>query len=214
MAKAQKTEPAVNEPTTPDNLSFLNFGNDAANKMKANSGGWDWLENPAENVPLDLTMVTDFNDNHVIGFLQHFLEGKNNEGQPKKIGFTCIGATNGCLGCAVGDEPKQRVILPVLTKDGKRGIWGISKQVAGQLKSEESLADGHLRGNIIKVIRTGSGMQTKYSFRNTNRVDSRIDEPDFEMPNMLDFLFGLTVAKQTEMFESANIPVPSGEIDF
>jgi ribosomal protein L12E/L44/L45/RPP1/RPP2 len=73
--------------------------------------------------------------------------------------FPCIG--DGCPGCELGNEAKFKAFLPVMTKDGDPKIYAFGISVERQLVELEDELGG-IRGKVMKVKRTGTGMKTKY----------------------------------------------------
>lgn len=72
----------------------------------------------------------------------------------------CVGAD--CPACKLGNKPKFKAFLPVLTKEDGTKIYAFGIQVLRQLESlEEEL--GSLVGQVIKVKRYGTGLSTKYT---------------------------------------------------
>lgn len=74
--------------------------------------------------------------------------------------FPCIGA--GCPGCELGDEPKYRASLAVMTKENGPKIFSFGITVARQL-AEIAGELGSIKGKMLKVKRTGSGLGTRYT---------------------------------------------------
>lgn len=76
--------------------------------------------------------------------------------------FPCIGS--GCPACAAGNKPKYKAFLPVLANGDsttpKLYAFGISVERQLETIAEEV---GEIQGLVIKVRRTGSGFNTRYS---------------------------------------------------
>lgn len=76
--------------------------------------------------------------------------------------FPCIGA--GCPACEAGNKPKYKAFLPVLANGDSTTpkIYAFGISVERQL---ETIAEevGEIQGLVLKIRRTGSGFNTRYS---------------------------------------------------
>ena len=71
----------------------------------------------------------------------------------------CLG--KGCPACATGNEARFKAFLPVLTKEEGVKIYSFGIRMFRQLEELEAEL-GSLKGKVIKVKRSGSGMSTQY----------------------------------------------------
>lgn len=92
--------------------------------------------------------------------------------------FPCIG--KGCPGCEMGDVPRYRALLAVLTKEDGPKIFGFGIQVARQI-GEIASEIGTIKGKAIKVKRNGSGLKTSYTVVALGR-EVKVD--GLEVPNL------------------------------
>jgi len=96
----------------------------------------------------------------------------------------CIG--RGCPGCQVGNEPRFKGYLPVLTKEGEVAIYPHTVSVNNLLEDleDEIMEDdpeASLKGFVLKVSRKGSGLATRYTVTGLGKrlkVDGK-EVPDF-----------------------------------
>lgn len=126
----------------------------------------------------------------------------------------CIG-TN-CPGCAVGNEARFRGYLPVYTKDGETVIYPFTITVYRQLlELEEEVEGGTLRGYVVKVKRTGTGFNTKYTVLGTGK---NLDVSELEVPEFVSSLGPTTEEDITKALREGGVTVmghgePDGPYD-
>lgn len=92
----------------------------------------------------------------------------------------CIG--EGCPACALGNKPKFKAFLPVLTKDEGPKIWPFGIMVLRQLESIEE-ETGTLAGQVVKIKKYGVGLATKYTVVALGR---KVAIRDIEKPDIVE----------------------------
>jgi hypothetical protein len=117
--------------------------------------------------------------------------------------FPCIG--EGCPGCAMGDSPRYRASLPVLTKEDGPKIFSFGTQVARQL-SEIASELGNLKGAMLKVKRTGSGLKTSYT---VVAVGKSVKTEGVKVPDVEKAIGPTTREEIVKLLEEAGMDVPT-----
>jgi len=84
----------------------------------------------------------------------------------------------------LGVEKRYRAYLPVLTEEGESKVWSMGKQAHGQLL-DISDAGGSLKGMVIRIKRTGSGLSTRYSIVPKGKKKDVSDVPEVDVIAML-----------------------------
>jgi hypothetical protein len=129
-------------------------------KVSVGSDGGKFIKLEADK-PLGLILLQGMSE--FISFDQHAMW--HDEG--KSPMFPCIG--KGCPGCAMGDKPRFRGVMPVIEKgDASKTIkiWTFGKMVAVALQEIEEVS-GSVAGLLVSVKRTGAGLKTRYSVTST-----------------------------------------------
>lgn len=103
----------------------------------------------------------------------------------------CIG--RGCPACKIGNEAKFKAFLPVVDREGNVKIYAFGLSVERQLEALEEEV-GSIKGRLIKVKRTGTGLKTKYT---AIGLGKSTDVSDYELPDIISQL-GPTEAPEVE----------------
>lgn len=106
--------------------------------------------------------------------------------------FPCL-QTEDCPGCKRGDKPKFKAFLPVVTKEGESKVFAFTIKTFRQLEDIEAEL-GTLKGNVISVRRTGTGMKTSYT---PVAIGKKMNVDKIE-PIDIEALLGPTTAKEIE----------------
>lgn len=137
--------------------SFVKKGKEAIKTGGENQ----WLKLPA-GAGVNIVPLTGLDE--MISFEQHsiWLDGGNSPI------FPCS-QTPDCPGCMIGDKPRARGLLNVMTKNAETEqwevkVWAFGMSVMKSLAETEEATDNEtIKGHIIRVKKTGSGLSTKYS---------------------------------------------------
>lgn len=97
---------------------------------------------------------------------------------------------------ALNIKKTYRAYLPLLV-DGEVKIWSMGKQAHVQIL-DMAEAGGYLKGLMIRIKRTGSGLSTRYTIASKGK---KRDIDDIEVPDVIDMLGPLTSEDVTEMLE-------------
>jgi len=106
-----------------------------------------------------------------------------------------------CPSCEMGHDPRFKAYLPVMLRDGDSKVFafGISVYRKIELLSEEL---GDLTGKVLKIIRTGSGLKTRYDVIATGK-SANID--DAEEVDIIKLLGPTTYEEVSELLESRGL---------
>lgn len=115
--------------------------------------------------------------------------------------FPCISGTGEqCPGCQLGDKPRFRGFLPILTKEGER-IFAFGIQVARSLSDIDDATDG-IRGQVLRIKRSGSGLSTRWSIITTGKTK---DVEGKEVPDVAEHLGPTSRSEILELLFNAGI---------
>lgn len=98
---------------------------------------------------------------------------------------------------ALGEDKGYKAYMPLLV-EGEVKIWGMSKRVHNSFLDIAETAGG-LRGYVLRVKRTGTGLKTAYTITQRNK---RKDVSSVEVPDVLAMLGPLTPEGVIEMLEN------------
>jgi len=106
-----------------------------------------------------------------------------------------------CPSCEMGHEPRFKAYLPVMLRDGdvKVFAFGISVYRKIELLSEEL---GNLVGKVLRVVRTGSGLKTRYDVIATGK---KVNIDDVEEIDIIKLLGPTNYDEILELLESRGI---------
>lgn len=193
---------------------FLAAGR-AGETLTAGGGRFLKLEagKPIEIIPLTGVNPPDGEEadgkNCVISFMQYSLwleEGQRPEGVSSPM-FPSIGGPYD-PGKLLGLDAKFRgMMLCVVKGDDQEQIWGFGKQVFKQLVEIEDALGESIRGKVIKISKTGTGMSTKYRVVNTGRSVPVSGSPETDL---LEWIGPTTREEIVELLEKAEQWPPAG----
>lgn len=164
--------------------SFIGAGSDVQ------TGGASKFVRLEQGKPLELIPLTGVEPpagespdgkNCVISFRQYtFWIDNPSEGQ-RSPSFPALG-TKDDPGALLGLESKFRGMMICVQKDDEgEKVWGFGVSVFKQLCDIEAALGESLRGHILRVLKKGEGMQTKYTIVNTGRVVDIEGEPETDL---------------------------------
>lgn len=147
--------------------------------------------------------------NCVISFMQYSIwldEANRPEGANSPM-FPAIGGPHD-PGRLLGLEPKFRaMMICVVQGDDQEQIWAFGKQVFKQLVEIEDALGESIRGKILKITKTGTGMNTKYRVVNTGKSVPVDGTPDTDL---LEWLGPTSREEIVEMLVKAEQWPPAG----
>lgn len=114
-------------------------------------------------------------------------------------------------GLLLGLEPKFRALMVIMKNDGDEDeyVWGFGISVFKQLVEIEQALGESIRGHILRVFKTGSGMSTKYRVVPTGKVveiDGVVDT------NLLEYIGPTTRESIVETLTNVGVwPPPGGD---
>lgn len=133
----------------------------------------------------------------VLSFNQHalWLEDGNSPIWP------CFGKP-WCPGEVIGDKARFRALLLVVTKDDPdtEMILPMGSSMFKQFVAVEDAIGGSMKGQVVRVLRTGDGLATKYNIIPTGRRVKVTGEPDI---NLMEHIGPTTPEEVIEMLEKA-----------
>lgn len=126
------------------------------------AGGGGSFVSVSDGEQVELVPMVDMDD--MVSYDQHaiWLDAGNSPI------FACIDGTGEqCPGCQMGEKPRFRAFLPVLTQEGPK-IWAFGITMARQLSEIDDAVDG-IAGKVMRLRRTGSGINTRYTVITTGK---------------------------------------------
>lgn len=107
-----------------------------------------------------------------------------------------------CPGEIIGDKARFRALLLVVTKDDPdtEMILPMGSSMFKQMVAVEDAIGGSMKGQVIRVLRTGEGLATKYNIIPTGRRIKVTGDPD---TNLMEHIGPTTPEEVIEMLEKA-----------
>lgn len=144
--------------------------------------------------PMEIVPLTGVDG--IVSFNQHALW----DIEPAPI-FPCFGEA-WCPGEIIGDKPKFRALLLCISKEDPdtEVILPMGMSIFKQMVQIEEALGGPIKGQVIRVSRTGEGINTKYTALPTGRRVKVTSTPE---TNLLENLGPTTPEEVIEMLEKA-----------
>lgn len=150
--------------------------------------------------------------NSVISFREFWT--KNPDPQKVNFSFPSIGGEDD-PGLMLGYEAKFKgMMLVVEANDNTEKIWTFGISVYKQLGLIEAALGESIRGHILRVLKSGTGFNTKYTVTQTGRVVEIEGEPETDLTKYIgpstreDIIEALTKAGVWVSNTSPSLPVP------
>lgn len=110
-----------------------------------------------------------------------------------------------CPSCALGNEPRLRTYIPVVTAEKEVRVLATGISTVRQLEELDD-AVGGMRGKVVRFKKTGTGFNTKYSAVGTGKT---VSVDSFELPDIEGLLGPIDRDEQIAKLSEAGVDVSS-----